>query len=263
MFNLYSPSAGNRCSTTQSAARAERQTVDVRALVGAARRTDRWRSPASVTDSQSRVCSPRERPRCIDRETTARPSARWRRCRSHRLRRPGAGRRWRRCAARAVPRSRRAYSARLSRCSATRPGFGFAAAAWSSERSSHDTKPSTAAWSGRRTPGGGIMPPRSFRTTFSHTSASVGEMREVHGVERDVGSLGALVVAGHAVPGRGARALGTSGRRRGRGGLRGRGSRAPDTASAKARPRARSAAELDPAIASATSAVSALIVAGS
>ena len=65
-----------------------------------------------------------------------------------------------------------AYSARLSRWSATRPGLGFAAAASSSERSSQDTNPSAAAWSGRGTPGGGIIPPRTLRTTFSHTSAS-------------------------------------------------------------------------------------------
>jgi hypothetical protein len=59
----------------------------------------------------------------------------------------------------------------LRRCNATRPGFGWAAAASSSERSSHDTIASTLAWSGRRTPGGGIMPPRSLRTVFSQMSA--------------------------------------------------------------------------------------------
>ena len=171
MFSLYSPSAGKQMLDEQSAASAERQTLDVRALIGAARRTVGRAGRPAATDCQSPACSRRARPRCTGRETTATPSARWPRCRSHRLRRPAAGRRWRRCAARAGPRWRSAYSARLSRWSATRPGFGFAAAAWSSERSSHDTKPSTAAWSGRRTPGGGIMPPRSFRTAFSHTSA--------------------------------------------------------------------------------------------
>ena len=63
------------------------------------------------------------------------------------------------------------YSNRLRRWMDIRPGFGAAAAARSSPASSHVTKPSRVAFSGCGKPAGGMMPARSFRTTFSQTSA--------------------------------------------------------------------------------------------
>ena len=56
----------------------------------------------------------------------------------------------------------------------------------------HDAKLSSAAWSGRGIPCGGIMPPRSFRTTFSHVLFGVGAcatVREIHLVEHQPGQF--------------------------------------------------------------------------
>jgi hypothetical protein len=62
--------------------------------------------------------------------------------------------------------------ARFSRCGADgRPGFGCASAWRSSDDSRNDTRFAVVAASGRGAPGGGIVPLRSFRTTFSSVSA--------------------------------------------------------------------------------------------
>ena len=64
------------------------------------------------------------------------------------------------------------YSDRFSRCAVIgRPTGGRSAAARSSSVSSHETMETRTASSGRRTCGGGISPPRTFRTTRSRTSA--------------------------------------------------------------------------------------------
>src|SRR5262245_49899025 len=64
------------------------------------------------------------------------------------------------------------YSVRLSlRKVSVRPGFGAAEAARSREFSRAETTASYAASSGLGRPGGGIIRPRSFRTTFSQASA--------------------------------------------------------------------------------------------
>ena len=65
-----------------------------------------------------------------------------------------------------------AYSARLRRCRTGAPGLGLAAAARSSASSSCEVTRSSVARSGRGAPLGGIMPVRSFRTTFSHACGS-------------------------------------------------------------------------------------------
>ena len=78
-------------------------------------------------------------------------------------------------------------------------GIGVCCRGLSSEFSSHVAKASTAARSGWRAPGGGIMPPRSFRTALSQIFASFDEIRQIHRVEHDVRCFGALVVAGDAV----------------------------------------------------------------
>ena len=63
------------------------------------------------------------------------------------------------------------YSERLRRRETTRPGLGEAAASRSSAASTDPMNPSSVAASGRGEPAGGIVPPRSFRTTFSSTAA--------------------------------------------------------------------------------------------
>ena len=63
------------------------------------------------------------------------------------------------------------YSTRLRRCTVVRPGFGSAAAARSNSSSSQPATVSYVTASGRGRPAGGIMPLRSFATTFSHASA--------------------------------------------------------------------------------------------
>src|SRR5688572_20217457 len=67
-----------------------------------------------------------------------------------------------------------AYSARLRRCSAVRPGCGLTAAARSIVVSRCATNASSVAASGRGIPAGGIIPARTFRITFSHISAWLG-----------------------------------------------------------------------------------------
>ena len=54
------------------------------------------------------------------------------------------------------------YSARLRRCMAGRPGFGFAAASRSRASSSHLANADAAAGVGRGSPGGGISPVCDF-----------------------------------------------------------------------------------------------------
>src|ERR1051325_5703105 len=63
------------------------------------------------------------------------------------------------------------YSVRFKRCPATRPGLGLAAAAASSAFSTEDVSAVYVASSGRGRPGGGISLERSFRRTFSQSSA--------------------------------------------------------------------------------------------
>ena len=65
----------------------------------------------------------------------------------------------------------RVYSARLRRWNIRRPGFGCTAAAVSMRVSSATASVFNASASGRRAPGGGIMPVRSLRITFSATGA--------------------------------------------------------------------------------------------
>ena len=97
-----------------------------------------------------------------------------------------------------------AYSARLSRCSATRPGFGLRRGGFveSALQPRHETVD------------GGLIRPRAAgrrhhaaaqlaHRLFPHVRV-LGELREIQRVERDVGGLGALVVTRHAVPDRGA-----------------------------------------------------------
>ena len=109
----------------ESAARAERQTVDVRALIGAARRTVRGAArPRRRIPNRPRAHDAGGRDVLIEERRRHRQHAR------HVveaigfvvLGQEGAGVDAQR---RAVPRWRAAYSARLSRCSATRPGFGL------------------------------------------------------------------------------------------------------------------------------------------
>src|SRR5262245_18098039 len=68
-------------------------------------------------------------------------------------------------------RTARAYSARFSRWNGRHPGLGFNAATLSIRDSNESTSARTAAASGCRAVGGGIMPARSFRTIFSAVSA--------------------------------------------------------------------------------------------
>ena len=64
------------------------------------------------------------------------------------------------------------YSVRFRRWNvADRPGSRVAAQLASSSPSSQSRKPSRAAASGRGRPAGGITPPRSLRTTRSHSAA--------------------------------------------------------------------------------------------
>src|SRR4051794_25996398 len=63
------------------------------------------------------------------------------------------------------------YSARFSRWNGRQPGFGFSVEAASIFASSVSTNALIVAASGRRAPGGGIMPARSLRIIFSVTSA--------------------------------------------------------------------------------------------
>ena len=62
------------------------------------------------------------------------------------------------------------YSERLRRWNGRQPGLGLSAAAASIFASSVSTKALVVAVSGRRAPGGGIMPARSLRIIFSVTS---------------------------------------------------------------------------------------------
>jgi hypothetical protein len=64
-----------------------------------------------------------------------------------------------------------AYSVRFKRWRLGAPGTGLAVADRSSSFSSQTVKVREVALSGRLAPDGGIIPPRSFRTTFSQTSA--------------------------------------------------------------------------------------------
>src|SRR5262245_16418603 len=68
-------------------------------------------------------------------------------------------------------RTARAYSARFSRWNGRHPGLGFNAAALAIRDSNESTSARTAAASGCRAVGGGIMPARSFRIIFSAVSA--------------------------------------------------------------------------------------------
>ena len=52
-----------------------------------------------------------------------------------------------------------------------RPGFGFAAALLSSDVSNHESRARRSSIAGCGMLGGGIMPVRSLRTTFSQVSA--------------------------------------------------------------------------------------------
>ena len=64
------------------------------------------------------------------------------------------------------------YSVRLRRRNVSvRPGFGFAAAASSSDDVNHETMALRASADGCGMLGGGMVPVRSLRTTFSHVSA--------------------------------------------------------------------------------------------
>src|SRR5436853_1590335 len=63
------------------------------------------------------------------------------------------------------------YSARLSRCTAGLPGLGLAAAARSSASSSDLANDAETAAAGRGSPGGGISPVRTLRSTLSKTLA--------------------------------------------------------------------------------------------
>ena len=63
-----------------------------------------------------------------------------------------------------------AYSARFSRCTSGRPGWGDASAARSSCEVSETSRACLSAAGGAGMPGGGIMPARTLRTTFSHVS---------------------------------------------------------------------------------------------
>src|ERR1035441_1582402 len=63
-----------------------------------------------------------------------------------------------------------AYSVRFRRCRMNRPGLGLAAAERSIEISSIAIRLAASAFSGRGLPGGGIVPARNFRMTFSQIS---------------------------------------------------------------------------------------------
>ena len=92
-----------------------------------------------------------------------------------------------------------AYSVRFSRCTGTRPGFGAAAAAASSAASSADGRRGVGGLVRPRPPGGGISRVRSLRATFSHTSAVVADVLDVHLVEQQPGRFQPCVVAGDAI----------------------------------------------------------------
>ena len=83
----------------------------------------------------------------------------------------------------------RAYSARFSRWNGRQPGFGLSAAAASIRVSSASTNAGCVAASGRRAPGGGIMPARSLRIIFSATSACCVDLRRVEPGERQLAAF--------------------------------------------------------------------------
>ena len=130
----------------------------------------------------------------------ARPTGRWRRCRSpaDRARRPAA----------AIGRRPRARAGRGSR-SRTRSGSADEPGpvpdwAWrhSPRRArSRARQRRRRRWpsSGRGRPGGGISRVRSLRATFSHTSAASPTCVEIHLVEHQPGGFQPRVVAGDAV----------------------------------------------------------------
>ena len=66
------------------------------------------------------------------------------------------------------------YSARFRRWKERRPGFGFAAALSSSWVSSDAATSVSVSSGGRRAPGGGIIPSRSFETIFSASTGFAG-----------------------------------------------------------------------------------------
>ena len=92
-----------------------------------------------------------------------------------------------------------AYSVRFSRCSTGAPGFGAAAAARSIVASTAAANPSSVARSGRGALAGGIMPVRTFRTTFSHVCALAPGLRDVEPIERQAAGPHPRVVTGDAV----------------------------------------------------------------
>ncbi len=167
--NLYSPSAGKAVPDRHPAARAERQAFDVLVLRGV-RRRDVGRFRRRLPEADRRARDPCRRGQCRLRAGSARWSTNRRRCRNHGPnRRPAAasrrrsrdpadrGRRWR-------IRSGSGDAARPSR------GSDAPAALRSISASSQSRSPSYFASGGRGIPGGGIMPARSLRMTFSHTS---------------------------------------------------------------------------------------------
>ena len=111
-----------------------------------------------------------------------RQEARWRRCRA----RADRGRRWR---------------IRSGSGGAAATGPGWVSRAPRDRSWFRGTRRATrwSAWSGRGAPSGGIIPPRSLRTTFSQVSAPSGTRSRSHLVERQTGGLDPLVVAGDAV----------------------------------------------------------------
>ena len=112
------------------------------------------------------------------------------------------------------------YSVALRRRSASlRPGSGLDAAARSSSASRYAVRLTYDSRSGRGRPAGGIIPARSFLTTFSQTSALSPTFATSHRVERDTTGAKIVVVTGNAVPIK-QRALGRAGLLAGRRGGR-------------------------------------------
>ena len=184
MRKVYSPSAGKMCTTRRAAARANRRArrrATAAPRCAALCRSRRWRRRGIA----ERVAAD------LGRRTQI-PFEHRRRERLHvgdvveavadGVGRQQRRRRRRRC--RAVPRSPRAYSARLRRWNGRRPGFGRSAAARSIRVSIDDANAVSVASSGRFAPAGGIMPARSLRIIFSATSGCCSIVGRVERRER-------------------------------------------------------------------------------
>ena len=171
---MYSPSRGNVCSHENAAAGPGRQPVDMLVLRQIRPHAVNGRARGDVEVADRQPADVPRRPTGTAPSATARPSGRPRCCRTRCSHRRAAGARPRRCRAPAGPGWRWR----------TRPGSDDG---WTSARdvvsrpppdretvSRYPARSSSWARAGRGIPGGGIIPARSFRITFSQVSAPLG-----------------------------------------------------------------------------------------